>query len=125
MQLTKAEEQVMRYLWNLEKAYLKNILDEFSDPKPAATTVATVLKRMTDKGFVDYQQHGSNREYFPLVKKTDYFSKQVNSIIKDYFNNSASQFASFVTNETDMSQEELTELRDLVDRQIAVKKTKK
>ena len=125
MRLAKSEEQIMGYLWKLEKAYLKNILDEFSDPKPAATTVATVLKRMTDKGFIDYQQHGSNREYFPLIKKTDYFSKQVNSIIKDYFNNSASQFASFVTNETDMSQKELTELRDLVDKQIAVNKTKK
>jgi BlaI family penicillinase repressor len=125
MQLTKSEEQIMGYLWKLEKAYLKNILDEFSDPKPAATTVATVLKRMTDKGFIDYQQHGSNREYFPLVKKTEYFSKQVNDVIKNYFNNSASQFASFITNETDMSQEELTELRDLVDKQIAVKKIKK
>ena len=65
MQLTKAEEQVMRYLWNLEKAYLKNILDEFPDPKPATTTIATLLKRVIDKGFVGYNQHGSNREYFP------------------------------------------------------------
>jgi len=125
MQLTKAEEQIMGYLWKLEKAYLKNILDEFSDPKPAATTVATVLKRMTDKGFIDYQQHGSNREYYPLVKKTEYFSKQVNAVIKNYFNDSASQFASFVTNETGMSPEELTELRDMVDKQIALKRIKK
>jgi BlaI family penicillinase repressor len=125
MQLTKSEEQIMGYLWKLEKAYMKNILDEFSEPKPAATTVATVLKRMTDKGFVSFQQHGSNREYFPLVKKTEYFSKQVNAVIKNYFNDSASQFASFVTNETGMSPEELTELRDLVDKQIALKRIKK
>jgi BlaI family penicillinase repressor len=125
MQLTKSEEQIMGYLWKLEKAYLKNILDEFSEPKPAATTVATVLKRMTDKGFVAFQQHGSNREYYPLVKKTEYFSKQVNAVIKNYFNDSASQFASFVTNETNMSTEELTELRDLVDKQIAQKRIKK
>lgn len=125
MQLTKSEEQIMGYLWKLEKAYLKNILDKFSEPKPAATTVATVLKRMTDKGFVGYQQHGNNREYYPLIKKTEYFSKQVNAVIKNYFNDSASQFASFVTNETDMSPEELTELRDLVDKQIAVKRIKK
>ncbi|MDO9581464.1 MAG: BlaI/MecI/CopY family transcriptional regulator, partial [Bacteroidales bacterium] len=58
MQLTKAEEQVMRYLWNLEKGYLKNILDEFPDPKPATTTIATLLKRVIDKGFVGYIQHG-------------------------------------------------------------------
>lgn len=118
MQLTKAEEQVMGYLWKLNKAYLKNILDEFSDPKPAATTVATVLKRMTDKGFIDYQQHGSNREYYPLVKKTEYFSKQVNAVIKNYFNDSASQFASFVTNETNLNLTDLEELKRLVEQKI-------
>jgi len=104
---------------------MKNILDEFSEPRPAATTVATVLKRMTDKGFVSFQQHGSNREYFPLVMKTEYFSKQVNAVIKNYFNDSASQFASFVTNETNMSSEELKELRDMVDKQIALKRMEK
>ena len=125
MQLTKAEEQVMGYLWKLEKAYLKNILDEFSDPKPAATTIATLLKRMTDKGFVSYQQHGSNREYFPLVKKTEYFSKQVNAVIKNYFNNSASQFASFVTNETNLNLTDLEELKQLVEQKIKNQKKSK
>lgn len=118
MKLTKAEEQIMRYLWNLEKAYLKNILDEFPDPKPASTTIATFLKRMNDKGFVSYHQHGSNREYFPLVRKTEYFSEQVNSMIKDYFNNSASQFASFVTNETNLNLTDLEELKKLVEQKI-------
>jgi BlaI family transcriptional regulator, penicillinase repressor len=118
MRLTKSEEQIMGYLWKLDKAYLKNILDEFSDPKPAATTVATVLKRMTDKGFVDYQQHGSNREYFPVIKKAEYFSKQVNSMIKNYFNNSASQFASFITNEINLNLTDLEELKKLVEKKI-------
>ena len=118
MRLTKSEEQIMGYLWKLEKAYLKNILDEFSDPKPAARTVVTVLKRMIDKGFVDYQQHGSNREYFPLVKKTEYFSKQVNAVIKNYFNDSASQFASFVTNETNLNLTDLEELKQIVEQKI-------
>jgi predicted transcriptional regulator len=122
MGLTKAEEQVMRYLWNLEKAYLKNILDEFPDPKPAATTVATLLKRIIDKGFAGYNQHGSNREYYPLIKKTDYFSKQVNLMIRDYFNNSASQFASFFTNETNLNLTDLEEIRRLVDQKIKTQK---
>jgi predicted transcriptional regulator len=122
MQLTKAEEQVMKYLWNLEKAYLKNILDEFPEPKPAATTIATLLKHMTDKEFVGYHQHGSNREYFPLVKKTEYFSKQVNSMIKNYFNNSASQFASFITNETNLNLTDLEELKQLVEQKIETQK---
>ena len=122
MKLTNAEEQVMKYIWKLERAYLKNILDEFPEPKPANTTIATLLKRMTDKGFVGYNQHGSNREYFPLVKKTEYFSKQVNSMIKDYFNNSASQFASFFTNETNLNLTDLEELQKLVEQRIKTKK---
>jgi predicted transcriptional regulator len=118
MRLAKSEEQIMGYLWKLEKAYLKNILDEFPDPKPAATTVVTVLKRMTDKGFVAFNQHGSNREYFPLIKKTEYFAKQVNAVIKNYFNDSASQFASFVTNETNLNLSDLEELKQLVEQKI-------
>jgi predicted transcriptional regulator len=125
MQLTKAEEQVMRYLWNLEKAYLKNIMDEFPEPKPAATTIATLLKRVIDKGFVGYHQYGSNREYFPLIKKTEYFSKQVNSMIKDYFNNSAAQFASFFTTETKLNLTELEEIKQLVDQKIKIQKKAK
>jgi BlaI family transcriptional regulator, penicillinase repressor len=125
MQLTKAEEQVMRYLWYLEKGYLKNILDEFPDPKPATTTVATLLKRVIDKGFVSYNQYGSNREYFPLIKKTEYFSKQVNTMIKDYFNNSASQFASFFTNETNLNLTDLEEIKKLVEKKIKTKKESK
>jgi len=125
MELTKAEEQVMRYLWNLEKAYLKNILDEFPDPKPATTTIATLLKRVIDKGYVGYNQHGSNREYYPLIKKTDYFSKQVNLMIKDYFNNSAAQFASFFTNETKLNLTDLEEIKRLLDQKIKNQKKSK
>lgn len=118
MQLTNAEEQVMKYLWKLENAYLKNLLDEFPEPKPAATTVATLLKRMIDKGFVGYNQHGSNREYFTLIKKSDYFAKNMNLLIKDFFNNSASQFASFITNESNLSLSELEELKRIVEKKI-------
>ena len=103
MQLTKTEEQLMEFLWKLEKGFMKDLIEMFPDPKPAATTVATLLKRMSDKGFVGYKEYGKSREYFPMVEKSDYFSKQVNGMIKSFFNNSAAQFASFFTKETDMS----------------------
>lgn len=122
MQLTNAEEQVMKFLWKVEKGYMKNILDEFPEPKPATTTVATLLKRMIDKGFVGYNQHGSNREYFPLVKKSDYSAKNINVLIKDFFNDSASQFASFFTNETNLSLSELEDLKKIVEKKIENKK---
>jgi BlaI family transcriptional regulator, penicillinase repressor len=125
MHLTNAEEQIMKLLWKLDKAFIRDIISEFPDPKPAQTTVITLLKRMIDKNFVSYKQYGNSREYYPLIKKTDYFSDHFNGLIKDFFNNSTAQFASFFANETDMNKEELEELRDLVDKRIATKKTKR
>lgn len=118
MQLSKAEEQVMQYLWKRQKAFMKDLLEDFPNPKPATTTVATLLKRMADKGFISYNLSGKSREYYPLVKKSDYFSKHVNGLIKNFFNNSASQFASFFTKETDLTNDELEELRKIIDKQI-------
>ncbi|SEA63306.1 Predicted transcriptional regulator [Flavobacterium gillisiae] len=121
-QLTNAEEQLMEHLWNLEKAFMKDLLEAFPEPKPKTTTVATLLKRMIDKDFVAYTEFGNSREYYPLVKKTAYFSKHVNGLIKNFFNDSASQFASFFTNETNLSEKELQELKKIVDSAIQKKK---
>jgi len=122
MQLTKAEEQLMHYLWTLEKAYMKDLLDAFPEPKPATTTVATLLKRMTDKGFIGYNEFGKSREYFPMVKKEAYSKKEVSGFIKDFFNNSSAQFASFFTKETNMTASELEELKKIIDTELQKKK---
>ncbi|WKL45398.1 BlaI/MecI/CopY family transcriptional regulator [Flavobacterium sp. ZE23DGlu08] len=121
-QLTNAEEQVMEHLWKLEKAFMKDLLEAYPKPKPATTTIATLLKRMIDKQFVSYNEFGNSREYYPLVKKTDYFSKHVNGLISNFFNNSASQFASFFTTETNLSQTELEDLKKIIDSEIQKKK---
>lgn len=118
MQLPKAEEELMNYLWKLDKAFMKDLLNAYPEPKPASTTIATLLKRMADKGFVAYNLHGNSREYYPLVKKKDYFSKHVNGLIKNFFNDSASQFASFFTKETNLTKEELEDLKRLIDNQL-------
>lgn len=118
MQLSKTEEELMNHLWKLEKAYMKDLLGAYPEPKPATTTIATLLKRMIDKGFVAYKSHGKSRQYYPLVKKRDYFSKHVNGLIKNFFNDSASQFASFFTKETNLSKKELEELKALIDNEI-------
>ncbi|WP_085496566.1 BlaI/MecI/CopY family transcriptional regulator [Arenibacter troitsensis] len=118
MKLSKTEEELMNHLWKLNKAFMKDLLEVYPEPKPATTTVATLLKRMADKGFVAYKLFGNARQYYPLVKKKDYFSKQLNGLIKTFFNDSASQFASFFTQETDLSKEELEELRNLIDTEI-------
>lgn len=118
MKLTKAEEELMNLLWKLKKAFMKDLLDAYPEPKPATTTVATLLKRMTDKGFVAYTAFGRSREYYPTVKKKDYFSRHVNGLIKNFFDDSPGQFASFFTQETGLSKEELEDLKKLIDQEI-------
>jgi BlaI family penicillinase repressor len=122
MKLSKSEEQLMEYIWNLEKAFLKDLIDAYPDPKPATTTVATLLKRMTDKGFVGYTVFGNSREYHALVKKSDYFSNHVNGMIKNNFNDSVLQFASFFTKASNLTTAELKELRKIIDQEIEKKK---
>lgn len=119
MSLSKSEEELMNLLWKRKKALLKELIDAYPEPKPATTTVATLLKRMADKGFVAYTSRGRSREYYPLVKKKAYFSKQVNTLIKNFFNDSPTQFASFFTQATDLSKEQLEDLRNLIDDEIS------
>lgn len=121
-QLTKAEEQLMQFLWEKRKAFTKDLLEAYPEPKPASTTVITLLKRMQEKGFVGFKEYGKSREYYPLVEKEKYFSKQVGEMIRGFFNDSALQFASFFTEKTNMSEKELEELRKIIDNQLQKKK---
>lgn len=118
MKLSKSEEQLMQYIWKQGKAFMNELLEMYPDPKPAGTTVATLLKRMKDKGFIDYEQLGRSRQYYPLVKKSDYFSRHINGLIRKYFDNSPSSFASFFTKETDLSDDELKELQEIVQQEL-------
>lgn len=123
MQLSTTEEELMQHLWSLEKAYMSDLLEQYPDPRPATTTIATLLKRMQEKGFVSYNQHGRSRQYYPLVAKSDYFGTHVRGLIKKFFNNSSAQFASFFTKETDLSENELKELRAIIDKEIKRKES--
>ena len=118
MQLSRSEEQLMELIWKHEKVFLKDIIDEYPEPKPATTTIATLLKRMQEKGYVGYILQGNSRQYYPLVKKTDYFSRHVKGIIKHYFGDSALQFASFFTRHGDLTEGELKELKKIIDQEI-------
>src|SRR5690606_18756325 len=120
--LSKTEEQLMEYIWKLERGFLKDLIDCYPEPKAATTTVSTLLKRMNDKGFVAYSLYGNSREYYPIVKKEDYLKKRFKGIIRNNFNNSALQFASFFTQATNLTTEELEKLRQIVDQEIQNKK---
>lgn len=118
MHLSKAEEQLMTHLWRLKKAFMKELIDCYEDPKPAMTTIATLLKRMQIKGFVDFTVEGRARKYTPKVSKKDYVSGQLKGFVNNFFGDSTAQFASFFTKSADLSQEELKALRDMIDNQI-------
>lgn len=113
-ELTKAEEQVMRYLWKLEKAFLKDIVDQFPEPKPAYTTVSTVIRVLVKKEFIHYNTYGKVHEYYPAVSKHDYFKAHFKGVVKNFFSGSVSNFASFFTNDEDISLTELEEMKKMI-----------
>lgn len=116
--LTKAEEQVMKYLWELEKGYLKDIVAQYPDPAPAYTTVSTVVNVLVKKGFIGFETHGKSKEYSPLVAKEAYAKESLQGMVHTFFNDSPKQFASFFTQESELSVEELKELQDMIAAEI-------
>jgi predicted transcriptional regulator len=110
MQLTKAEEQVMQILWDMETGLVKDIRDSFSDPKPARNTVSTVLRVLEKKGYVGHKAYGNVHLYFPLISKSNYSKSQLFGLLENYFNNSFPAMASFFAREKDLTLKELNEL---------------
>lgn len=123
-QLNKTELQIMGYLWKIGKGFMKDIVNEFPEPRPAYTTISTQIERMCAKKYIGFKKLGRDKQYFPLLKKKDYFSSYFKNLITYFFNDSAAQFASFFTKNTELSIEELQELQELVKSQID-EKTKK
>lgn len=122
MNLPKSEEQLMQILWKKEKAFMKDITEAYPEPKPKATTIATLLKRLLTKEAIGFTQFGNVREYHPIWKKEEYFSNHFNGMIKNFFNDSIPQFASFFTSNENMTEEQLQELKRIVDEQIKARK---
>lgn len=121
-QLNKTELQIMKYLWILKKGFMKDIVEQFPEPRPAYTTISTLLKRMCDKNYIGFERLGRDKQYHPILKKNEYFSTQVNGMITHFFNDSKSQFASFFTKNADLSMQELEELQELLQQKINQKK---
>ncbi len=122
MQLTKAEEQVMQILWQMNEGLVKDIREHFSDPKPARNTVSTVIRILEKKGYVTHKTFGNVHVYHPLVKKEEYSRSQLFGLMKNYFNNSFPAMASFFAKEKDLSLKELEELLEETRSELARKK---
>ena len=124
MQLTKAEEQVMQYLWEIKEGLVQNVRDRFDNPKPSRTTVSTIIRILETKGFVDHKANGRVYTYYPLVQKEDYSKHQLFGMLKNYFDNSFASMASFFAKESDMSVQEMETLLEDTKKAIEKKSAK-
>jgi predicted transcriptional regulator len=105
--LTKAEEQIMQVIWNLDKAFLRDIIEEIPEPKPHQNTVATILKILVEKEFVGVHVFGRMHQYYPLVSKDEYSESSMKNLVKGYFEGSFSNAVSFMVKENNLSVEDL------------------
>jgi BlaI family penicillinase repressor len=120
-ELTKAEEQIMQILWIKEKAFVKEIIAELPDPKPAYNTVSTIVRILESKGFVSHEAFGKTHRYYPLARKEEYTHFFVNRLVKDYFDNSIQEMVSFFAQDQSVTLSELEELLSLIQNQIEKK----
>jgi BlaI family penicillinase repressor len=108
--LTKAEEQVMQVLWKLGKGFLKEIIESTPEPRPHSNTIATLLKILVEKGFVEYSVHGRNNLYKPQISQAEYGKKSVNQLIKGYFDGSHARLVSQFISDQKLSEADLEQL---------------
>ena len=117
-ELTKAEEQVMQVLWKLEKGFVKDVIEQLRDPKPAYNTVSTIIRILEKKGMVDHKSYGKTHEYFPMVDRNTYRKFYLENFMDNYFGGSFQRLVSFFAREKDISMAEMEELFKLVEQDL-------
>lgn len=117
-ELTKAEEQIMQLLWKQEKAFVKDIIDEIPEPKPAYNTVSTIIRILEKKGFIGHNAYGKTHEYFPLISRKDYTRSFMKNFVRNYFSGSFQEMVSFFAKEDNMTLADLDEMIEDVKRDL-------
>jgi BlaI family transcriptional regulator, penicillinase repressor len=113
--LTKAEEQAMHILWNLERGFVKDIIEQFPEPKPAYSTVSTIVRILEKKEFVGYKAFGKTHQYFPLVSKEAYTKHTANRLVDNYFDGSFKNLVSFFVRDNEMTVKEMDQLMQVIE----------
>lgn len=121
-QLTRAEEQIMKVLWQLEEAFVRDIIEQLPDPKPAYNTVSTIVRILEKKGFVSHTAFGKSHRYFPLVTRESYTRQHMKGFVRDYFSDSFKQMVSFFVDKKDLSLSEMEEIMKLMEAEIKKQK---
>ncbi len=112
--LTKAEEEIMQVLWEIEPAFVKDIIEKLPIPKPAYNTVSTIVRILETKGFIDHEAFGKTHRYFSIVKKEDYRSFVTGKLMGGYFENSVESLFSFFVKEKKIDLTEADEILKLL-----------
>lgn len=112
--LAKREEEIMQILWKLDKAFIKEVIEEMPDPKPHYNTVSTIVRILSDKGFVGHKTYGNTHQYFPLIPIENYQKDAITDVLKKYFDNSYSKMVAHFAKEEKISENELTDIIDMI-----------
>jgi predicted transcriptional regulator len=121
-ELTKAEEQIMQILWDLERGFVKDVLEQFPEPKPAYNTVSTICRILEKKGFLDHKAYGNSHQYYPLIARDDYTKEYLNNFVDSYFGNSIEQLVSFFSRQNKV---DIREAEGIIELMNNVKEKKK
>jgi len=121
-ELTKSEEQIMEFLWQIEAGFVNDVRNRFPDPKPAYNTVSTIIRILEKKGVVGHRSYGKSHQYYPLVTKSEYKKKRFKDVLKKHFSNSYKTFVSSFTKEKDLSLTELEEMKQIIEEEIQKRK---
>ncbi|WP_419214117.1 BlaI/MecI/CopY family transcriptional regulator [Maribacter sp. X9] len=113
--LTNKEEAIMKILWRLKKAFVKDIMEEILEDKPHYNTLSTIVRNLEEKNFVGFTAYGKTHQYYPLVTKENYYRTHVNKDMVGYFDNSYKNLVSFFAKEEKISVEELKEIINLIE----------
>ena len=112
--LAKREEQIMQAFWELEKALIKEIIPQLPDPKPHYNSVATMVKILEEKGFLDHEAIGNVYRYYPVISREEYQQFAMTDIVSQYFNNSYPRMLAFFAKEQNLSEKELKEILEMI-----------
>ncbi len=114
--LTNKEEEVMKILWELEKAFVKDILAKMKGAKPHYNTMSTIIRNLEEKDYVGHEAFGNTHRYYPLIAKEVYRKKYINSTLAAYYDNSYKSMVSFFAKEEKISVDELKEIINLIEK---------
>ncbi len=114
--LTKAEEQLMQVLWQLESAFVKEVIDQLPEPKPAYNTVSTIIRILEVKGFIGHEAFGKSHKYYPLISKEEYKRHATEKLLGSYFENSVESMFSFFVKEEKLDLSDVDEILKMINR---------